>query len=226
MGAVMSMHRRLELLQWAQKSDAWIIEDDYDSEFRYAGKPMSSLQGIDRHGSVIDVGTVSKVFFPGLRLGYAVVPRSLIDICQGAKYLNDRAPPLLQQPMMAEFMRQGHLTSHIRRMRQVYRGARDLLVGEINRQMGSRVATVLPDAGMQLVVYLPPGTSDLDLAEAARQKCVSVRPLSPLYVAAQPRSGLILGFSGFEPVQLRAATSVLGKIVKSSLRASGRKATQ
>ncbi len=116
-GAVMSMRRRLELLSWAKDNDAWIIEDDYDSEFRYVGRPLASLQGIDQCSRVIYIGTLSKILFPGIRLGFAVVPKDLIEVFTGAKFTTDRQPPTLQQAMVADFMRFGFLTSHIRRMR-------------------------------------------------------------------------------------------------------------
>ena len=210
----MSMARRLELLAWATGSGAWIIEDDYDSEFRYAGKPLSSLQGIDRGGCVIYVGTLSKVLFPGLRLGFAVVPRPLIDTFRGARFLSDRSPPLLQQTMAAEFMRQGFLTSHIRRMRQLYRDARDLLVDAMNQSLGDLADIVVPDGGMQMVLHFRVDVSDIAIAAAAQTQGIIVKALSPHYQSAPARQGLVLGYTGFDSYQLRHAAAALGQIVR------------
>lgn len=226
-GAAMSLQRRLELLAWAEQAGAWIIEDDYDSEFRYAGKPLASLQGLDRSGRVIYVGTLSKLLFPGLRLGYAVAPAALIDMFRGARFLSDRSPPTLQQAMAAEFMRQGCLTSHIRRMRQLYREARDVTVEAIGRQMGDLVEIETPECGMQLVVHFRDPVSDIAIAEAAGARGIMVRAVSPLYIQAPPRQGLVLGYSGFDTHQLRTAAATLGDVVRKALAkaaaASGRR---
>lgn len=213
-GAVMSLPRRLELLAWAAEAGAWVVEDDYDSEFRFAGKPLSSLQGLDRGERVIYVGTLSKALFPGLRLGYAVVPPPLIDMFRGARFLSDRSPPLLQQAIAAEFMRQGLLAGHIRRMRQVYREARDVAVASIAQHLGGLVDIAVPDGGMQLVVYFRQPTSDRAVAAAAASAGVAARPLSPLYLGAPPRQGLVLGYSGFDPHQIRAAAALLGRVLR------------
>jgi len=217
-GIVMNMARRLELLSWAASSGAWIFEDDYDSEFRYGGGPLASLQGLDSGERVIYAGTLSKVLFPGLRIGFAVVPPSLIDAFRGARFLSDRFPPSLQQSMTAEFMRQGLLTGHIRRMRARYREARDVVVAAIARHMGDLVDIEVPDCGIQLVVHFRIEVSDTVVAEAARQHGVIVRPVSRHYVAAKPRQGLVLGYSGFDNHQLRNAAAVLGRVLRQVLK--------
>jgi GntR family transcriptional regulator/MocR family aminotransferase len=214
-GAIMSMARRLDLLAWAAETGGWIIEDDYDSEFRYVGRPLASLQGLDRSGSVIYVGTLSKVLFPGIRLGFAVVPRALVDAFKGARFLTDRHPPALQQAMAAAFMRQGLLTSHIRRMRQHYREARDVVVEAIGRHMGDLVDIEVPECGIQLVVHLREPISDLEVTEAARQHGVTVRPVSPLYIDQPARQGLVLGYSGFDLHRLRSAAADLARATRS-----------
>lgn len=220
-GAVMSMARRLELLAWAARTGGWIIEDDYDSEFRYAGPPLASLQGLDQAGCVVYVGTLSKVLFPGIRLGFAVVPPALVDAFRGARFLSDRSPPSLPQMMAAQFMRQGQLTAHIRRMRQHYRAARDVLVDAITRHLGDLVEVEVPDCGIQLVLHFRPSVplSDVAVSEAARRRGLVVKPVSPLYMAAAPRQGLVLGYSGFDPHRLRAAAVELAGIVKAALAA-------
>ena len=133
-GVAMSMARRLELLAWARESGAVIIEDDYTSEFRYSGPPLASLQGLADSEQVIYVGTLNKALFPGLRIGYAVVPQSLLRAFVGARYLIDRQPATLQQAVVAEFMAQGHFAAHIRRMRALYREQRDALAATLTRR--------------------------------------------------------------------------------------------
>jgi GntR family transcriptional regulator/MocR family aminotransferase len=210
-GSVMTMSRRLELLAWASRHGAWIIEDDYDSEFRYVGRPLASLQGLDRDSCVIYVGSLSKVLFPGLRLGFAVVPRHIVDVFKGARFLSDRHPPTLLQTMAAEFMRQGFLTSHIRRMRQRYREARDAVVEAVDHHMGDLVEIEVPECGIQLVVHFKRDISDIEVSAEARRHGVAVRPVSPLYLQAARRNGLVLGYSGFAIHRLRAASAELAK---------------
>jgi GntR family transcriptional regulator/MocR family aminotransferase len=213
-GAVMTMARRLELLSWAQEKGAWIIEDDYDSEFRYVGRPLASLQGLDRDARVIYVGTLSKVLFPGVRMGFAVVPRDLVDVFVGARLLTDRQPPTTQQSTVAEFMRQGFLTSHIRRMRQRYREARDILIECVSREMGDLVDAEVPECGIQLIMHFKHSIADVEVARRAAARGIVVRPVSPLYIRAPARSGLVLGYSGFSPHQLRASVAVLASVVR------------
>ena len=164
---MLAMTRRLELLAWAREAGAWIIEDDYHSEYRYAGRPLAALQGLDEAERVIYVGTFNKVLFPGLRLGYAVVPPPLIESFAGARFLIDRQAPTLSQALVAEFMRQGYFAAHIRRMRLLYRDQRDLVVGELQRRLGARIAVTPPEQGMHLVAFLRDGLSDIALEAAA-----------------------------------------------------------
>jgi len=200
-GVAMSMVRRLELLAWARQSGAFIVEDDYTSEFRYSGPPLSSLQGLDDSEQVIYVGTLNKALFPGLRIGYAVVPRALLQAFISARYLIDRQPATLQQAVVSEFMQQGHFAAHIRRMRQLYREQRDALAETLTRRAAGRLEVALPDQGMHLVAYLPDGSSDIAMEAAAQRAGIVVRAISRFYRAARPRPGLMLGFSGF-PRQL------------------------
>jgi len=196
-GVVLSMSRRLELLAWARESGAWIVEDDYASEFRYGGRPLASLQGLDEAERVIYIGTLNKALFPGLRLGYAVMPPALVRAFVTARYLMDRQPSSLCQEVAAAFMAEGHFAAHIRRMRELYRGQRDTLVAAITRRLGDHLSVDAPDQGMHLVAYTRRGLSDLTLERAARDHGVIVRAISRLYVEAPPRSGLMLGFSGY-----------------------------
>ena len=196
-GVALSMARRLELLAWARESGAWIVEDDYASEFRYGGRPLASLQGLDGAERVIYVGTLNKALFPGLRLGYAVVPRSLLRGFVAARYLMDRQPPSLCQAVVAAFMEEGHFGAHIRRMREMYRKQRDTLVAALRRRLGDHLTVEPPDQGMHLVAYTRHGLSDVSIERRAREHGVVVRAMSRLYVEAQPQSALMLGFSGY-----------------------------
>jgi GntR family transcriptional regulator / MocR family aminotransferase len=196
-GVALSMARRLELLAWARASGAFVIEDDYTSEFRYSGPPLASLQGLDADERVIYVGTLNKALFPGLRIGYAVVPQALLPAFVSARYLMDRQPPTLHQAVVAEFMQQGHFAAHIRRMRQVYREQRDALAATLTRRAAGRLHVDVPDQGMHLVAYLEDRTSDTEIEAAALRAGIVVRAISRFYRAASPRPGLMLGFSGF-----------------------------
>lgn len=213
-GVLLSMARRLELLGWARESGAWIIEDDYASEYRYSGRPLASLQGLDDAERVIYAGTLNKTLFPGLRLGYAVVPRSLLEAFVSARYLMDRQPPTLQQTVLAQFMNQGYLAAHIRRMRLAYRDHRDLLVQELTRRLGSCVSIHAPDQGMYLAVSLEEGVSDIDIERRARENGVVVQAMSRLYRKALPRSALMLGFTGYPPQLIVPAVARLARVIR------------
>jgi GntR family transcriptional regulator / MocR family aminotransferase len=196
-GVALSMARRLELLAWARESGAWIVEDDYASEFRYGGRPLASLQGLDEAERVIYIGTLNKALFPGLRLGYAVVPPSLVRAFVTARYLMDRQPSSLCQAVVAAFMEEGHFAAHIRRMRKMYRNQRDELVAALRRRLGDHLTVDPPDQGMHLVAYTRRGLSDVTIERAGREHGVVVRAMSRLYVEAPAQSALMLGFSGY-----------------------------
>jgi GntR family transcriptional regulator/MocR family aminotransferase len=217
LGVVLSMSRRLELLAWARTTRAWIIEDDYASEFRYGGRPLASLQGLDDSGRVIYIGTLNKALFPGLRMGYVVVPHALLRAFVGARYLMDRQPPSLQQTVVAEFMRQGHLASHLRRMRLQYRDQRDALATEFTRCLGGHLQVDTPDQGMHLVAYLREGLSDVDIERAALDRGIVVRAISRLYRKAPPRSGLMLGFAGYPRQAILSAAAQFAQAVRDRL---------
>ena len=218
-GVALSMARRLELLAWARQSGAFIVEDDYTSEFRYSGPPLASLQGLDDTEQVIYVGTLNKALFPGLRLGYAVVPRALLQAFVGARYLIDRQPATQQQAVVSEFMQQGHFAAHIRRMRQLYRDQRDALAETLMRRAAGRLEVAVPDQGMHLVAYLRDGSSDLAVEASAQRAGIVVRAISRLYRAAQPRAGLMLGFSGFPRQSIVPSAARLATLLDKRVRA-------
>jgi GntR family transcriptional regulator/MocR family aminotransferase len=196
-GVALSMARRLELLAWARESGAWIVEDDYTSEFRYGGRPLASLQGLDEAERVVYIGTFNKALFPGLRLGYAVLPPALVRPFVIARYLIDRQPSSFCQAVVAAFMEEGHFAAHIRRMREMYRDQRDALVAALRRRLGDHLTVEPPDQGMHLVAYTRRGLSDVTIERAALDHSVVVRAMSRLYVEAPVQSALMLGFSGY-----------------------------
>jgi GntR family transcriptional regulator / MocR family aminotransferase len=216
LGIMLSMARRLELLAWAREAASFIIEDDYHSEYRYAGRPLAALQGLDDADRVIYVGTFNKVIFPGLRLGYLVVPQPLVASFIGARFLLDRQAPTLTQIIVAEFMRQGFFAAHVRRMRLLYRDRRDFLVAELQARLGETIDVTAPEQGMQLVAYLRDGRADVPLETALRAQGIIVRALSRMYRKAPPRQGFLLGFTGFTPQTIKPAVARLAKVVASS----------
>ncbi len=199
----MSMARRNALVAWAQRSNGWIVEDDYDSELRYAGHPFPSMQGL-APSRVIYLGTLSKVLFPSLRLGYVVAPLPLIDAFAGARALLDRHSPTADQHVLAAYMREGLFEAHIRRIRGVYAARRATLIAALERHMPDDVTLQPSDQGMHLLLWLPRRFDDVQLAKSALADSIVVRPISPMY-GREPRSGLMLGFGGFESDELEAS---------------------
>jgi GntR family transcriptional regulator/MocR family aminotransferase len=212
-GVVLSMARRMELLEWARRVGAHVIEDDYTSEFRYSGPPLASMQGLDEDGRVIYVGTLNKALFPGLRMGYVVVPLALVASFTDARYLLDRQPSSLYQRVIAGFMEQGDFAGHIRRMRHMYREQRDSLAETLLRYAGKQLEIEVPDQGMHLVAYFKGKQSDLKIETAAARAGIVVRAISRFYRWAPPRAGLMLGFSGFPRAEIAPAAARLGRLI-------------
>lgn len=221
-GVVLSMARRLALLAWARERGAWVVEDDYASEFRYGGRPLASLQGLDEGERVIYIGTLNKALFPGLRIGYAVVPRALLRSFVAARYLMDRQPSTLSQAVVAAFMEEGHFAAHIRRMRLLYRDQRDELVAALKSRLGANLTVNAPDQGMHLVAFTRRGLSDVTIERAGREHGVVVRAMSRLYVAAAPRSALVLGFSGHPRQTIIPAVERLARAIEGQSKLSPR----
>lgn len=214
LGCTMSLARRTRLLQWAAESEGWIIEDDYDSEFRYSGAPLASLQGLDVNNRVIYAGTFSKTLFPGLRLGYLVVPRELINVFVSTRDAMSLAPPFLAQAVLSDFIEQGHLTRHIRRMRTRYARRRDALVLALQEELGDIVKLGPSDAGLHLTVWLPQGVDDLAVTRQAQQNEVTVLPLSRLYLSPAQQRGLVLGFALAPIREIQAGVRRLAKAIR------------
>ena len=202
LGMTMSATRRMLLLNWAARSGAWIIEDDYDSEYRFGSRPIASLQGLDTDGRVIYVGTFSKVMFPALRLGYVVVPKDLVPAFSGARDAADIFSSTLYQAVLTDFIREGHFARHIRRMRMLYMDRRRALIKAIYLQMGDMLEVIGAEAGMHLVALLPRGTNDVAVSRKAAQRGISAIPLSTCYQTPPTRGGLILGYGGANAHQI------------------------
>ncbi|MEY2167684.1 MocR-like pyridoxine biosynthesis transcription factor PdxR [Rhodanobacter sp. FW106-PBR-LB-2-19] len=198
LGATLSAARRIELLQWAARTGGWIVEDDYDSEYRYGSRPIAALQGLDADARVIYVGTFSKVLFPALRLGYLVAPKDLLPAFRASRDALDTCSPMLPQRALHDFIREGHFARHIRRMRVLYATRRAALQAAIQRHLPGTLQVVGAEAGMQLTALLPPEVDDVALSLRAAQAGVSVRPLSPCYRGDVKRNGLILGYGSVD----------------------------
>ncbi|MCW2241447.1 MocR-like pyridoxine biosynthesis transcription factor PdxR [Azospirillum canadense] len=193
-GCPLSLERRWELLAWAAR-DAWIIEDDYDSEYRYGGPPLPALAGLDRGGRVLYVGTFSKVLFPALRLGYLVVPRPELARFRQVRTLLEGHPPPLDQMALADFLAQGHFSRHIQRMRRLYRQRRDALAAALERHMASFASIEVPAGGLHLILRFRDGRDDRVAAGRLGACGLAGAPLSACFLKARPESGLILGFA-------------------------------
>jgi GntR family transcriptional regulator/MocR family aminotransferase len=209
LGMTMSATRRMLLLNWAARSGAWIMEDDYDSEYRFGGRPIASLQSLDSGARVIYVGTFNKVMFPALRLGYLVVPKDLVRAFSAARDATDVFSSTLYQAVMTDFIREGHFARHIRRMRILYMHRRTGLVEAIHKQLGEKLEVIGAEAGMHLVALLRRGVSDLAVARKAAQMGVSAMPLSACYLKPPARGGLILGYGGTDTQQINEGIAKL-----------------
>ncbi|MGB6728284.1 MAG: PLP-dependent aminotransferase family protein [Terracidiphilus sp.] len=213
LGVTMSISRRLQLLEWARRSSAWIIEDDYDSEFRFESQPIASLQGLDSAGRVIYIGTFSKVLFPSLRLGYIVIPSDLVESFMAVRFSMDIFPPYLFQEVLTDFMSSGHFVRHIRRMRTLYKSRREALVESLDKELGGLVEIHGSEAGMHLSVTLPDGYDDREIAARAAKEKLWLWPLSPSWTGPGARSGFILGYGNTPAEQMRSEAGRLRKLV-------------
>jgi GntR family transcriptional regulator/MocR family aminotransferase len=213
LGVTMSATRRFQLLEWARKAGSWIIEDDYDSEFRYDSMPIASLQGLDSNARVIYTGTLSKMLFPSLRLGYIVIPSDLVERFAAVRQSMDICPSHASQAILAAFIREGHFTRHIRNMRRVYDERRRALVEEIERQLGSSCKIMGTEAGMHLTLLLGDETHDRKIAEEAIQQKLWLSALSLSYVGRSHRQGLVLGFGNAPVKQIPCAVALLKRIL-------------
>ncbi len=220
LGGSMSASRRYALVDWAARRGAWIVEDDYDSEFRYVSRPLGALQGMGEEAArrVIHVGTFSKVLFPSIRLGYLIVPPTLREAFVAAREALDLFSPTLYQLALATFMREGHFARHLRRMRQVYRERRDTLVEGLATHCGDAIALHNAEAGLHAATWLPRGVDDVEVVARMRARGLVATALSSCYATRRVRPGLLLGFAGFDRPTLMQATRTLGEVLRDMAR--------
>ena len=195
LGVTLSLERRLKLLDWASTAGAWIVEDDFDSEFRYVGRPLMALQGLDADERVIYIGTFSKTLFPALRLGYVVVPKDLVPAFVRVRMLTDYLSPTIEQAVVADFINEGHFARHIRRMRSLYRARQDALVLAAREQLGDLASVSASPTGMHLVAWLRAGIDDRHVARVAYEAGLEAAPLSLYCMNTSHPPALVLGYA-------------------------------
>jgi GntR family transcriptional regulator/MocR family aminotransferase len=213
LGVTMSLARRLSLLEWAREQDAFVIEDDYNSEYRYAGRPLASLQGLDRDGRVIYVGTFSKTIFPALRLGYLVVPADLVEVFAAARALNDLHSPVIEQAVLAEFISERHFARHIRRMRGMYEERQQTLVEEARKNLKGMLEVAPAKAGMHLIGWLPEGVSDREVSRRAAEAGLNLAPVSAYCFNQKLTGGLLLGYTAYDEKHIRQGMKKLARVL-------------
>ncbi|HJZ66090.1 MAG TPA: PLP-dependent aminotransferase family protein [Candidatus Acidoferrum sp.] len=214
LGCTMSVSRRLQLLDWAHRSGAWIIEDDYDNEYRYESMPIGSLQGLDRHSRVIYIGTFSKTLFPSVRIGYVVIPRDLVARFVSVRLAMDVFPPVLYQEVLDDFIGEGHFARHIRRMRLLYSERRSTLVECMQKEFGDEVKLLGAEAGMHVVATVGNGHKDRIISERAALNELWLWPLSSCYLQEPAVQGFILGFGSVRPGQMPNAVRRLSGVIE------------
>ncbi len=217
LGVSMAVSRRLELLGWAERNNGWILEDDYDSEYRYSSRPLGALQGMDTRGRVIYLGTFSKVLFPAIRLGYVVVPHELVARFVRMRETFDLFSPTLYQLVLTDFLKEGHFARHLRRMRAVYLARRDAMIDAIEQHAGDVLTVGNADAGLHLVAFLPDGADDKAVVRAAMRLGMFPTALSTCYAREAPRPGLIIGFGGLDACAIAGAVHRLGDVIRDTL---------
>ncbi|HEY4354466.1 MAG TPA: PLP-dependent aminotransferase family protein [Acidobacteriaceae bacterium] len=214
MGVTMSADRRLELLRWAADANAWILEDEYDAEYRYFGRPIAALQTLDTAGCVIYVGTFTKTLFNALRLGFMVLPERLVEAFAIARSLVDLHPPTLDQAILAEFISEGHFGHHLRRMRQTYAERIGVLKAAADKHLEGVLHVVHAGAGMRTLGWLKTWKSDQDAAQRAHTLGLEVNALSMFTTKYKQPPALMLGFAGSNPAELRRGVSVLATALR------------
>jgi GntR family transcriptional regulator/MocR family aminotransferase len=212
LGMTMSLSRRLALLEFVRSAAAWVIEDDYDSEFRYVDRPLPALQGLS-DDCVIYTGSFSKVLFPSLRLGYLVAPEKLIDVFRKAKEVRDGSTTVLDQATAAVFIEEGFFSTHIRRMRKLYRERRDTFLHEANKNLSGLINFPKVEAGMDIVGRLPTDSSDVLLSQQLAQYQIDAPPLSA-YSLQSRVSGLVFGFTSFSETQTRSSIRSIAEAIR------------
>jgi len=218
LGVTMSTPRRLELLAAAAEMQSWIVEDDYDSEFRYVSRPLTALQGLDRDGRVVYVGTFSKVMFPALRIGFVIAPPSLLPAIAAARQFAGTQQATLEQMVLADFIADGHFERHVRRMRAVYAERQQDLIEALRAECASLVDAAAAGSGMHLVGWLAPGVDDADVSRRAAARGIDAIPLSAFSVGrGAGRPGVLLGYAHVDRAAMFAAARHLAAAVRESM---------
>ncbi|MGH8078823.1 MAG: PLP-dependent aminotransferase family protein, partial [Lysobacter sp.] len=215
-GALMSLPRRLALLEYARRHDCWIFEDDYDGEFRYDSQPHAALRSLDEDRRVIYVGSFSKVLFPALRMGYLVVPPSLRRDFVAAKWVEDFGSPAIEQSALAHFMADGSFERHLRRTAKTLKQRRTVLLDGLRRHAGEHIDIADSHAGMHLVVWLrgrDAAQGEALIAHAALQG-LGLYSIAPYYLQPPDRAGLLMGFGGLSVAEIEAATELFGRCLR------------
>ena len=218
LGVTMSLPRRLQLLEWAKNSESWIVEDDYDSEFRYEGRPLASLQGLDRDGRVLYIGTFSKTIFPALRVGCLVVPPDLIELFSAVRTLSGSHSSLVEQATLAEFISEGHLARHVRRMRRLYEERQEIVIVEIEKHLAGRIEVKKSVSGMHLIGWLNDDVKDCEVAKRAEEFGVRVAAVTSHSLTEWNRGGLILGYTAINEKQIKKGVRQLAKAMDSLMK--------
>ncbi|MFV0386404.1 PLP-dependent aminotransferase family protein [Paracoccus sp. (in: a-proteobacteria)] len=206
LGVTMSLDQRLRLLRLADEFGAWVIEDDYDSEYRFQGQPIPALQGISNSRRVIYVGTFAKVLFPAMRLGFMVLPEGLAAASPAALSVTGQFAPLITQAALADFIAEGHLVRHLRRMRRLYSARRTCFIQTFRAELGEWLDVAETDSGIQLVCHLKPGLDDRLIAAEARKLGINLSPLSIQYRHEPHRQGLVVGFAAVNEREILQGT--------------------
>ncbi|ATB46553.1 PLP-dependent aminotransferase family protein [Corallococcus macrosporus] len=216
LGATLSLSRRMALLHWAERTRAVVIEDDYDSEFRHRGRPLTALQGLDEAGCVVYVGTFSKSMFPGLRLGFFVAPPPLVDAFASARAAFPAPASALEQAALAVFLEDGHFARHLRRMRVAYRERGEALLEALRADCAGALTPRSCDTGMQVSASLTAPLSDLSVRDEAARRGVEVAALSDYFSGRRREAGLVFGFGCVRPEALREGTRTLARALEAA----------
>lgn len=222
LGVTLSLERRLALLDWAAAAGALVLEDDYDSEYRYEGRPIAAIQGLDRAGRVLYVGTFTKMLYPSLRLAYLIVPDALVDAFVAARRLVDGHPPVVMQAVTADFMEGGHLVAHLRAMRQLYGERRAVLLEALRREAGGAGRLGPADAGLHVTLHLE-GVPDAEVRARGLALGVDLSTLSGQAIRPGSANGLILGDAALTPAAIREGARALAQALAGGRRGAGRR---
>ncbi|MEN5297607.1 PLP-dependent aminotransferase family protein [Brucella sp. TWI559] len=218
-GATLALDRRLALIEWAARHQSWIIEDDYDSEFHYAGKPTACVQGLDPHDRTIYIGTFTKALFPGLRIGYVVLPPQLVKPMTVARTLLDGHTASIAQLTLARFMEGGHFGAHVRTMRNIYAQRLDVLTTLVRKHLSEFVEPQVPIGGLQMPCILIGGLSERTAIDAARRMGIELLGLSGLHASGDGKPGFLMGFAAYTPHEIEVAVKRLATALRAAVAA-------